>query len=308
MAYGYGQQITQGIFTIDSQRRGISAATPLPRLPRMAYGAIASDIDNSAIYIGRGRGGGTAISLPASATGDLTRGGHMEVLSVVGLAGSALAAIDERAPAGRSYISRWLPIDEPFATPAQPDLPALAVQAEPLGATGPREDNLLSWQGGRLLILTASTQPTSRGQLWELTGNRLRLIEALPADGPRLPAHISLLPSGEVLMAEATAPATLWRRSPQGQWQALLRSDNSGIGGLFMQGNQLFLNIDTTGLPPATRSHPLGCFRRKEGRESPLGLLADRYCLYLAARLNLLWKRSTRPAVSTKRFSPVYAG
>lgn len=185
---------------------GPHAATPLLALGRFEHEAAAVDPVTGIVYLTEDRPEAGFYRCVPNRPGELERGGKLEMLAVRDASGP-VAELARDLPAGASYATRWVPIDDPALahTPGTRDSKGVYAQGRALG--GSRFVRLEGcWHAGGLVYFTSTSGgDAGRGQVWRYHPQAERLELVYESRDPAVldrPDNITVAPRGALVVCE----------------------------------------------------------------------------------------------------------
>ncbi|MBD3671964.1 MAG: DUF839 domain-containing protein [Planctomycetaceae bacterium] len=254
------------IFEVPASEK--STATPLKHMGRFVHEAIAVDPDTGNVYETEDRGTAGFYRFTPTSAGQLSKGGTLEMLKVLGQ-----PDLRKAGAVGQKYDCTWVPIEEPeraHRDAAQKDQHGCYAQGKDQEATTfARLEGC--WYGNGLIYFDATSGgPKSAGQIWQFDpkNQQLMLLYASPGnDVLDQPDNLAVSPRGGIVLCEdgREVPQRLHGLTPDGRLftfaknHVQLNGDRNGFKGDFRNsewtganfspdGKWLFVNLQTPGI------------------------------------------------------------
>jgi len=223
---------------------------------RFEHAGLAADSASQVIYMAQAREEcfGLFYRFKPSAWGQLAQGGALEALAIIGEPkADTRNAESDLMKLGRAYEVYWIP-----AASASPEDRESKISTELYYTATPAIFAPLSsiiHSQGRTLFVCATGGARGKGQLFELKGKRLALLEEFGDEsGPVYPTSLALGRDGEIYIGERRddgKPCRLFIKRPKGGYEVLLQTKPidtpEAIGGLALEEGILFATLSGSG-------------------------------------------------------------
>lgn len=254
------------IFEVPANEK--SSAKPLKAMGRFVHEAIAVDPETGHVYETEDRGTAGFYRFTPKVAGELSQGGHLEMLKVAGQ-----PDLRKAANVGHQYDCEWVPIDDPeraHRDEKKKDQHGCYAQGKDQEATTfARLEGC--WYGNGLIYFDATSGgPESAGQIWQFDPKNQQLMLLYVSPGNEVldqPDNLAVSPRGGIILCEdgRETPQRLHGLTPDGRLftfaknNVRLKGEKNGFEGDFRgsewaganfspDGKWLFVNLQTPGI------------------------------------------------------------